>query len=132
MSFRPGYCFIVLEGKVNILAWCVSNQRLPTRYNLDRRGIDLHSTRCPVCDDDIETEEHLFATCPAAIDSWKMPVLLLLDGTSYVHFKNATGGQITVKNIHFDRQNFNNGENFPPSAREPNCAAVSSSSLPRG
>ncbi|GJU71560.1 zinc finger, CCHC-type containing protein [Tanacetum coccineum] len=58
--------------KVNILAWRVSNKRIPTRYNLDRRGIDLHSTRCPVCDNDIETEEHLFVKCPIAIASWKM------------------------------------------------------------
>ncbi|GJY77676.1 putative reverse transcriptase domain-containing protein [Tanacetum coccineum] len=46
------------------------NILLPTRYNLDRRGIDLHSTRCPVCDEDIETEEHLFSSCYIAIDTW--------------------------------------------------------------
>ena len=62
----------LLPLKVNILAWRVSNKRLPTRYNLDRRGIDLHSTRCPLCDDNRETEEHLFVKCPVAIDSWKM------------------------------------------------------------
>ncbi|GJW45392.1 RNA-directed DNA polymerase, eukaryota, reverse transcriptase zinc-binding domain protein [Tanacetum coccineum] len=58
--------------KVNILAWRVSKKRIPTRYNLDRRRIDLHSSRCPVCDNDIETEEHLFVKCPIAIASWKM------------------------------------------------------------
>ncbi|GKB24266.1 RNA-directed DNA polymerase, eukaryota, reverse transcriptase zinc-binding domain protein [Tanacetum coccineum] len=57
---------------VNILTWRVSNKRILTRYNLDRRGIDLHSSRCPVCDNDIETEEHLFVKCPIAIASWKM------------------------------------------------------------
>nr|GEZ46329.1 reverse transcriptase domain, zinc finger, CCHC-type [Tanacetum cinerariifolium] len=62
----------LISLKVNILAWRVSNKRIPTRYNLDRRGIDLHSTRCLVCDNDIETEEHLFVKCPIAIASWKM------------------------------------------------------------
>ncbi|GKD89738.1 RNA-directed DNA polymerase, eukaryota, reverse transcriptase zinc-binding domain protein [Tanacetum coccineum] len=45
-------------------------ERLPTRSNLDRRGIDLHSTRCPVRDNDIETEAHLFITLEVAIDIW--------------------------------------------------------------
>lgn len=31
--------------KVNILAWRIVNGRLPTRLNLDRRNIDLNSTR---------------------------------------------------------------------------------------
>ncbi|GJY92585.1 EGF-like calcium-binding protein [Tanacetum coccineum] len=43
---------------------------LPTRFNLDRSGIDLHSTCCPVCDEDIETEEHLFSSCFITIDTW--------------------------------------------------------------
>ncbi|GKF50471.1 hypothetical protein Tco_0146938, partial [Tanacetum coccineum] len=30
------------------------NRRIPTRINLDMRGIDLDTLRCPVCDDDLE------------------------------------------------------------------------------
>ncbi|GKB53073.1 reverse transcriptase domain-containing protein, partial [Tanacetum coccineum] len=59
-----------LPLKINISSWRISHNRLPTRFNLDRRGIDLHSTRCPVCDEDIETEEHLFSSCFIAIDTW--------------------------------------------------------------
>ncbi|GKD22268.1 DNA helicase, partial [Tanacetum coccineum] len=33
--------------KINILAWRLINDRLPTRSNLDSRGIDLHSLLCP-------------------------------------------------------------------------------------
>nr|GEY12020.1 RNA-directed DNA polymerase, eukaryota, reverse transcriptase zinc-binding domain protein [Tanacetum cinerariifolium] len=46
--------------KINISTWRVLNERLPTRYNLDMRGIDLHTVRCPICDDGIEMEFHLF------------------------------------------------------------------------
>lgn len=45
-------------------------ERLPARSNLDKRGIDLHSTRCPLCDEDQETEFHLFAKCPISVDVW--------------------------------------------------------------
>ncbi|PWA66455.1 reverse transcriptase domain, Reverse transcriptase zinc-binding domain protein [Artemisia annua] len=49
--------------KININTWRVANERLPTRVNLDKRGIDLHSVRCPVCDDDLEIENHIFVHC---------------------------------------------------------------------
>ncbi|PWA48924.1 RNA-directed DNA polymerase, eukaryota, Reverse transcriptase zinc-binding domain protein [Artemisia annua] len=60
-----------LPIKLNIDTWCVSNGGLPTRSNLDLRGIDLHSVRCPMCDNDIDTEEHVFVSCPIAVDIWK-------------------------------------------------------------
>ncbi|GJU41794.1 retrotransposon protein, putative, ty1-copia subclass [Tanacetum coccineum] len=46
--------------------------RLPTRYNLDVRGIDLDFTRCPVCDGCVETSKHLFIDCMVARGLWKM------------------------------------------------------------
>ncbi|GKB30224.1 RNA-directed DNA polymerase, eukaryota, reverse transcriptase zinc-binding domain protein [Tanacetum coccineum] len=61
----------VLPLKININTWRVLNGRMATRVNLDRRGIDLNSLRCPICDDDIETEEHLFVHCELARDTWK-------------------------------------------------------------
>ncbi|GJR41057.1 RNA-directed DNA polymerase, eukaryota, reverse transcriptase zinc-binding domain protein [Tanacetum coccineum] len=61
----------LLPSKVNILTWCVLNKRLPTRFNLDWRGIDLDTVRYPLCNNDIETEDHLFVKCPLAIDTWK-------------------------------------------------------------
>ncbi|GJZ45079.1 RNA-directed DNA polymerase, eukaryota, reverse transcriptase zinc-binding domain protein [Tanacetum coccineum] len=58
-----------LPSKVNISTWTIKNRRLPTRLNLDKRGVDLHSIRCPICDDDIESENHLFVECIAAKDT---------------------------------------------------------------
>lgn len=43
---------------------------MPTRENLDKRGIDLDSIRCPLCDDDVETEDHLFVSCKLSADIW--------------------------------------------------------------
>ncbi|GKF04220.1 reverse transcriptase domain, reverse transcriptase zinc-binding domain protein, partial [Tanacetum coccineum] len=50
----------------------LSNNRLPTRINLDVRGIDLHSVRCPICDEDVETPQHLFIDCIVASRLWSM------------------------------------------------------------
>ncbi|GJT83322.1 RNA-directed DNA polymerase, eukaryota [Tanacetum coccineum] len=56
---------------VNIHSWRLRMDRLPSRYNIDLRGIDLNSVRCPLCDGDIETSQHLFVDCPVACDVWK-------------------------------------------------------------
>ena len=56
--------------KLNILKWRISLDRIPTRSNLDSRGIDLDSTRCPVCNDEIETSQHLLIDCAIAKSSW--------------------------------------------------------------
>ncbi|GKE74034.1 RNA-directed DNA polymerase, eukaryota, reverse transcriptase zinc-binding domain protein [Tanacetum coccineum] len=61
-----------LPIKVNIHTWRATIDRLPTRYNLDARGIDLDSTRCPICDGCVETSEHLFIDCTVARGLWKM------------------------------------------------------------
>ncbi|GJZ69999.1 putative RNA-directed DNA polymerase, eukaryota, reverse transcriptase zinc-binding domain protein [Tanacetum coccineum] len=56
--------------KVDIASWRIAKGRLPTKINLDLRGIDLHSVRCPLCDDDLETEHHLFIHCRIAKQVW--------------------------------------------------------------
>ncbi|GJV50140.1 zinc finger, CCHC-type containing protein [Tanacetum coccineum] len=61
-----------LPIKVNIYAWRLCLDRLPTRVNLDKKGIDLDSVRCPVCDDDMETTKHLFIECPMAVELWNL------------------------------------------------------------
>ncbi|GKA95081.1 hypothetical protein Tco_0817119, partial [Tanacetum coccineum] len=41
------------------------------QLDLDSRGIDLYSIRCPICDEAIESEEHQFVECYVAKDTWK-------------------------------------------------------------
>ncbi|GJY39524.1 RNA-directed DNA polymerase, eukaryota, partial [Tanacetum coccineum] len=46
--------------KVNIHAWKVRMDCLPTRLNISRRGIDIPSILCPVCGSVTESSSHLF------------------------------------------------------------------------
>ncbi|GKD16981.1 RNA-directed DNA polymerase, eukaryota, reverse transcriptase zinc-binding domain protein [Tanacetum coccineum] len=60
-----------LQLTVNILSWRVWHRRIPTRLNLDCHAIDLDIVRYPICDDDTESEEHIFIHCKASSDTWK-------------------------------------------------------------
>ncbi|GJY84907.1 RNA-directed DNA polymerase, eukaryota [Tanacetum coccineum] len=52
--------------KVNIFAWKVKIDALPTRLNISRRGITLDSILCPICDCGAESTNHLFFECSLA------------------------------------------------------------------
>ncbi|GJY28720.1 RNA-directed DNA polymerase, eukaryota [Tanacetum coccineum] len=52
--------------KVNILAWKVRIDGLPTRFNISRRGMDIESILCPICEDAVESTRHIFFTCRVA------------------------------------------------------------------
>nr|GFA05365.1 RNA-directed DNA polymerase, eukaryota [Tanacetum cinerariifolium] len=49
--------------KVNITAWKIKTNALPTRFNLSRRGMDIDTLMCPVCKGGVETTSHLFFQC---------------------------------------------------------------------
>ncbi|GKE56214.1 RNA-directed DNA polymerase, eukaryota [Tanacetum coccineum] len=49
--------------KVNVHAWKVKTDSLPTRFNISRRGIDIESITCAICDNGVETSSHLFFSC---------------------------------------------------------------------
>ncbi|GKC59822.1 RNA-directed DNA polymerase, eukaryota [Tanacetum coccineum] len=49
--------------KVNILSWRVKLNNLPTRLNLSRRGLELHSILCPSCNLAVKSTDHLFFIC---------------------------------------------------------------------
>ncbi|GJR16412.1 RNA-directed DNA polymerase, eukaryota [Tanacetum coccineum] len=46
--------------KINIMAWKVSLDKLPTRLNLSLRGIEIPSITCPICSCAGESCSHLF------------------------------------------------------------------------
>ncbi|GKC70495.1 RNA-directed DNA polymerase, eukaryota [Tanacetum coccineum] len=58
--------------KVNILAWKVKMNALPTRFNLSRRGLHIVSLACPICDNNPETTSHLFFQCPQTHQLYKL------------------------------------------------------------
>ncbi|GJT33966.1 RNA-directed DNA polymerase, eukaryota [Tanacetum coccineum] len=41
----------------------VKTDSLPTRFNVSRRGIDIDSIMCAICDNGVETSRHLFFYC---------------------------------------------------------------------
>ncbi|GJZ63258.1 RNA-directed DNA polymerase, eukaryota, reverse transcriptase zinc-binding domain protein [Tanacetum coccineum] len=49
--------------KVNVLAWKVKLDALPTRLNISRRGMDIESILCPICGCGVESSSHLFFKC---------------------------------------------------------------------
>ncbi|GKA08008.1 RNA-directed DNA polymerase, eukaryota [Tanacetum coccineum] len=49
--------------KVNVHAWKVKSDSLPTRFNISRRGIYIDSIMCAICDKGAETSSHLFFSC---------------------------------------------------------------------
>ncbi|KAL4590069.1 hypothetical protein LXL04_002988 [Taraxacum kok-saghyz] len=52
--------------KVNVFAWKMICDDLPTRWNLSQRGLELNCMLCPICGEKVEDMEHLFFTCSFA------------------------------------------------------------------
>nr|GEW55783.1 copia protein [Tanacetum cinerariifolium] len=49
--------------KINVHAWKVMSDSIPTRFNISRRGINIDSLSCVLCDNGVETSNHLFFSC---------------------------------------------------------------------
>ncbi|GJX47643.1 RNA-directed DNA polymerase, eukaryota, reverse transcriptase zinc-binding domain protein [Tanacetum coccineum] len=56
----------VVPLKVNILAWSVWLDKLPTRFNLSLRGVVISSILCPLCSVSVKSTSHLFFSCSLA------------------------------------------------------------------
>ncbi|XP_071699711.1 uncharacterized protein [Rutidosis leptorrhynchoides] len=56
--------------KVFIFAWRVIQLKIPVRSELDKKGLDLHTVLCPLCDHHIETIEHALINCPNVSSIW--------------------------------------------------------------
>ncbi|XP_071695125.1 uncharacterized protein [Rutidosis leptorrhynchoides] len=70
VPFKPTSLNNLIPQKIGIFIWRASKNKLPVRTELDKRGIDLHSTRCPVCDEDIKTLQHSLISCKIATEVW--------------------------------------------------------------
>ncbi|XP_071708924.1 uncharacterized protein [Rutidosis leptorrhynchoides] len=60
----------LVPKKIEIFVWRALRKRLPVRIELDKIGIDLHSVRCPLCDEDVESVDHSLISCKLAIEVW--------------------------------------------------------------
>ncbi|GJZ46035.1 RNA-directed DNA polymerase, eukaryota, reverse transcriptase zinc-binding domain protein [Tanacetum coccineum] len=64
--------------KGNIFIWRLMLNKLPSRVNLDRKGIDVGSILFPICQEDVETINHIFFL---AIWLWTCGLSLLGGGS---------------------------------------------------
>ncbi|XP_071705575.1 uncharacterized protein [Rutidosis leptorrhynchoides] len=60
----------LVPKKVEVFVWRAKRKRLPVLSELDKRGIDLPSVLCPICEGDIESVEHSLFSCLVACDIW--------------------------------------------------------------
>ncbi|XP_071713115.1 uncharacterized protein [Rutidosis leptorrhynchoides] len=70
VSAQQTLCNNLVPKKVEIFVWRLMKKRIPVRIELDKRGVDLHSIRCPVCDEDLESVDHSIVSCKFAMDIW--------------------------------------------------------------
>ncbi|GJY73439.1 RNA-directed DNA polymerase, eukaryota [Tanacetum coccineum] len=74
-----------VQIKINIFAWKVMVNALPTHYNLSWRGMDIQSLSCPMCDCGIESTDHVFVGCDVSqqlgrmISNWWNTPLVEMD-----------------------------------------------------
>nr|GEU60022.1 RNA-directed DNA polymerase, eukaryota [Tanacetum cinerariifolium] len=61
----------VVPNKINIFAWKISLDKLPSRLNLSLRGIDIPSITCPICCLNVESCSYLFFSCSFARLIWR-------------------------------------------------------------
>ncbi|GJZ27584.1 RNA-directed DNA polymerase, eukaryota, reverse transcriptase zinc-binding domain protein [Tanacetum coccineum] len=80
--------------KVNVLAWKIKLDNLPTRLNISRRGMDIDSILCPTCGKAVESTRHIFFTCQIARDIlhlitswWNIPYM---EVSSYEEWPKAS------------------------------------------
>ncbi|XP_022003080.1 uncharacterized protein LOC110900500 [Helianthus annuus] len=59
-----------VPAKVNIHAWRMEMDKVPSAEALIRRNIGVHSTLCPTCNSEEETVDHMFDTCIIAANVW--------------------------------------------------------------
>ncbi|XP_071719048.1 uncharacterized protein [Rutidosis leptorrhynchoides] len=75
-----------LPIKINIFVWRLLLNRLPTRFNLYIRGIDIDSIVCPTCCVAGESTDHTFISCNLAAAVWNR--VKIWTGVSWPHLDN--------------------------------------------
>ena len=67
--FIPSVWKIISPSRVNIFLWLLANNKLMTKYNLKKRGIEK-PPECLFCSEN-ESIQHLFFDCVVAKQIWK-------------------------------------------------------------
>ncbi|GJS09343.1 RNA-directed DNA polymerase, eukaryota [Tanacetum coccineum] len=82
--------------KINILAWKISLDCLPTRFILSSRGLEIDSLLCPVCNASAEISSHTFFACSLARNImrnicywWELDVVSLNSYSDWIFWLNS-------------------------------------------
>ncbi|GJT46465.1 RNA-directed DNA polymerase, eukaryota [Tanacetum coccineum] len=52
--------------KINIFAWKISLDRIPSKINLQKKGVSMEYNFCSICDEDVEDISHIMFKCEMA------------------------------------------------------------------
>ncbi|XP_076909288.1 uncharacterized protein LOC143566483 [Bidens hawaiensis] len=61
-----------VPSKVGIHAWRVEMERIPVWAELSKRGIAMSSAVCPICEEEVESADHLMISCRLAQIAWSV------------------------------------------------------------
>ncbi|GKA70783.1 RNA-directed DNA polymerase, eukaryota [Tanacetum coccineum] len=92
----------IIPIKVNIHAWRVCLDKLPTKANLSLRGMDIPSIACPLCNSAVESTSHIFFACPLARQVWRK--FLIWWELEDVAFNSYNEWLIWIVNIRLHKQ----------------------------
>nr|GEW86843.1 phytanoyl-CoA dioxygenase [Tanacetum cinerariifolium] len=67
----PTRWLLVVSIKVNVHAWRICLDKLPTIANLSLIRMDIPSIACPLCNSVVEFSFHIFFACPLARQVWR-------------------------------------------------------------
>ncbi|XP_071689228.1 uncharacterized protein [Rutidosis leptorrhynchoides] len=101
-SSHETYRNSLVPKKFEIFAWRVLKKRIRVRLKLDKQGIDLHSVRCSICDDDLESVDHCLISCKYSMEVWNRVYSWWKIGS----FSNLSIGEILRGNAPIPLTNF--------------------------
>ncbi|GJU33007.1 RNA-directed DNA polymerase, eukaryota [Tanacetum coccineum] len=92
--------------KLNVFAWKVHLNRLPTRVNLQHRGVLISDPSCPICHSEDEDLAHLFFRCSLVTDIvrlvcrwWNIAWASIDSYSNWLHWFNAIRLSPKVKDL---------------------------------
>nr|GEY97655.1 RNA-directed DNA polymerase, eukaryota, reverse transcriptase zinc-binding domain protein [Tanacetum cinerariifolium] len=85
----------LLPIKLNVFAWRMFLGKLPIRFNLSNKGLDIPCVLCPNCGNVVESRNHFFFGCSMALDLfwlfgrwWNIDIINLIDHFSWESWFN--------------------------------------------
>ena len=69
LLMKANHVLLKLIIKVFFFVWSTKDQILPTRLNLNKRGINTEA-KCPLCEKALESTSHALLFCDRLWDVW--------------------------------------------------------------